>query len=103
MKDIFDEKPELFKTLKQYKEEWVLACNKALEHLRVVIEEPIITYSEDDVSADRLKSAVQTKKIAAFEYLDILNKKSEVEAEITGEEPKKQETSIGFAERNIRK
>lgn len=101
MKDPFDEVPEIILTTEQRKERWVTAAKKSLEHLIVVMEEPIITNTEDDVSSDRLKGAVQAKKIAAFDYLEIL---SRIDVEQTQlKEGVSNESTIGFAERNKRK
>lgn len=95
MKDIFDQVPEIIKTPQQLKSRWIQAAHKSLEHLIVVMEEPIITYTEDDVSSDRLKGAVQAKKIAAFDYLEILQKINEVETVLENGE---QSDTSSFAE-----
>lgn len=95
MKDIFDKVPEIIKTPQQLKSRWIQAAHKSLEHLIVVMEEPIITYTEDDVSSDRLKGAVQAKKIAAFDYLEILQKINEVETVLENGE---QSDTSSFAE-----
>jgi len=87
------------KTNKQYKEEIIIAGKKAVEELIRVAEEKIITGDEDDLSADRLKNAAATKKLAVFDAFEILTKieleKNNIEAEVSGKASSKQ----GFAER----
>ncbi len=59
-----------------------------------------IVDSDDDVSADRLKNAAATKKLAIMDAFEILTKINE-EEEMLSEKPKekKQERSFkGFAE-----
>jgi hypothetical protein len=83
---------------------------KAVEHLIEVAEERVIqTYSNQEgegfeLTADKLKNAAATKKIAIFDAFDILNR---VEAErdaidqITNGESKA-DSKKGFAERRSR-
>ena len=52
----------------------IQAGQKAVEELIKVAEEKIITNTEDDVSADRLKNAAATKKLAIFDAFEILNR-----------------------------
>jgi hypothetical protein len=72
---------------------------KAVEELIRVAEEKIITHTEDDVSADRLKNAAATKKLAIFDAFEILNKITEEEALLENKPKEKQESFKGFAER----
>lgn len=72
MKDPFDQVPEIFKSTEEYKRDIIAASKKAVEHLITVLAEPIVTNTEDDVSVEKLKSAVQTKKIAMFDALDMV-------------------------------
>ncbi len=70
-----------------------------MEELIKVAKEKIVD-SDDDVSADRLKNAAATKKLAIFDAFEIL-KRLEEEEEILSEKPKdkKEERSFrGFAE-----
>jgi hypothetical protein len=70
-----------------------------VEELIKVAKEKIVD-SDDDVSADRLKNAAATKKLAIFDAFEIL-KRLEEEEEILSEKPKdkKEERSFrGFAE-----
>ena len=66
--------------IKETKKSIIQAGHKAVEELIKVAEEKIITHSEDDVSADRLKNADATKKLAIFDAFEILNRINEEEA-----------------------
>ena len=71
----------------------------AVEELIKVAKEPIVD-SDDDISADRLKNAAATKKLAIFDAFEILNRINE-EQDMLEEKPKevKKETTFrGFAE-----
>jgi hypothetical protein len=72
-----------------------------VEELIKVAEEKIITNTEDDVSADRLKNAAATKKLAIFDAFEILNRIEE-EKNILEDKPRDSEEKRvfkGFAER----
>ena len=56
----------------------IQAGQKAVKELIKVAEEKIVTGSADDVSADRLKNAAATKKLAIFDAFEILTR---IEAE----------------------
>ena len=56
----------------------IQAGQKAVEELIKVAKEKIVD-SEDDVSADRLKNAAATKKLAVFDAFEILNRIEEEE------------------------
>jgi hypothetical protein len=58
----------------------IQAGQKAVKELIKVAEEQIITNTEDDVSADRLKNAAATKKLAIFDAFEILNRIEEEKA-----------------------
>lgn len=60
--------------IKETKSSIIQAGYKAVEELIKVAEEKIITNTEDDVSADRLKNAAATKKLAIFDAFEILNR-----------------------------
>ena len=64
---------------KETKKSIIQAGRKAIKELIKVAEEPIITNTEDDVSADRLKNAAATKKLAIFDAFEILNRIQEEE------------------------
>ena len=71
---------------------------KAVEELIKVAREQIVD-SDDDISADRLKNAAATKKLAIFDAFEILNR-IEDEKNILEDKPKQEEVSFkGFAER----
>ena len=56
--------------------------------------------SDDDISADRLKNAAATKKLAIFDAFEILNRIQEEENLLKGKAPEegKEKTFKGFAE-----
>jgi len=84
---------------KETKKKIIQAGQKAIEELIKVAKEKIVD-SDDDVSADRLKNAAATKKLAimdAFEILTKINEEEEMLSEKSKE--KKEERSFkGFAE-----
>lgn len=89
---------------KETKKNIIQAGRKAVEELIKVAEEKIITNTEDDVSADRLKNAAATKKLAIFDAFEILTRIEEEERilENRPKEEKKEEAFKGFAERRSR-
>ena len=79
----------------------ILAGRKAVEELIKVAEEKIINNTEEDVSADRLKNAAATKKLAIFDAFEILARIEE-EERILDNKPKEEEEKkafSGFAEK----
>ena len=81
------------------KKKIIQAGQKAVEELIKVAKEKIVD-SDDDVSADRLKNAAATKKLAIFDAFEILNRIQE-EEDMINEKPKEvkeQKTFRGFAE-----
>lgn len=86
--------------IKETKKNIIQAGYKAVEELIRVAEEKIITNTDDDVSADRLKNAAATKKLAIFDAFEILNRIDEEKA-LLENKPKedKKESFKGFAER----
>ncbi len=77
----------------------IRAGQVAVEELIKVAKEPIVD-SDDDISADRLKNAAATKKLAIFDAFEILSR-IQTEQDILDEKPKevKKETTFrGFAE-----
>ena len=86
--------------IKETKKNIILAGRKAVNELIKVAEEKIITNTEDDVSADRLKNAAATKKLAIFDAFEILNRIQEEENLLEGKTPEKTEEKVfrGFAE-----
>ena len=67
------------------KEKIIAAGFKAVDHLIKVAEENIITNSEEDLTADKLKNAAQAKKIAIMDAFDILDKINEEQAILDNE------------------
>ena len=77
----------------------IQAGHKAVEELIKVAKEPIVD-SDDDISADRLKNAAATKKLAIFDAFEILNRIQEENNILEDLVVDKKETSFsGFAER----
>jgi hypothetical protein len=89
---------------KQAKKNIILAGRKAVEELIKVAQEKIITNTEDDVSADRLKNAAATKKLAIFDAFEILTRIEEEERILENKPKEEQEkkTFSGFAEKRSR-
>ncbi len=84
---------------KKTKKSIIQAGQKAVEELIKVAKEKIVD-SDDDVSADRLKNAAATKKLAIFDAFEILNRIQQ-EEDMLNEKPKEvkeQKTFKGFAE-----
>jgi ASC-1-like (ASCH) protein len=85
--------------IKETKKNIIQAGHIAVEELIKVAKEAIVD-SDDDISADRLKNAAATKKLAIFDAFEILNR-IETEEDLLNEKPKevKEEKSFrGFAE-----
>jgi len=85
--------------IKEQKKSIIQAGYKAVEELIRVAEEKIITNTEDDVSADRLKNAAATKKLAIFDAFEILTRIEAEKAVLENKPKEKQESFKGFAER----
>ena len=85
--------------IKDKKKNIIQAGYKAVEELVKVAKEPIVD-SDDDISADRLKNAAATKKLAIFDAFEILNRIEE-EKNLLEDNPTQQKdnTFQGFAER----
>lgn len=85
--------------IKETKQSIIAAGHKAVLELIKVAEEAILDNGEDDLSADKLKNAAATKKLAIFDAFEILNRIEE-EARML-EEIEKGPSNIvfkGFAE-----
>lgn len=86
--------------VKETKKNIIHAGHIAVEELIKVAKEAIVD-SDDDISADRLKNAAATKKLAIFDAFEILNRIKE-EEDMINEKPKEEIKSKafgGFAER----
>tara|TARA_R110000787_G_scaffold69136_4_gene154087 strand:- start:3580 stop:3861 length:282 start_codon:yes stop_codon:yes gene_type:complete len=92
------------KSNKEMKLDIISAARKAVEQLIKVAKEDIIKPDpEDDISADRLKNAAATKKLAIFDAFEILSRiESEKEALDLADDNNKVDTKQGFAERRSR-
>ena len=77
----------------------IQAGQKAVEELIKVAKEAIVD-SGDDITADRLKNAAATKKLAIFDAFEILNRIEEEEALLNNnpKEVKEEKAFRGFAE-----
>jgi len=84
---------------KETKKKIIQAGHKAIEELIKVAKEKIVD-SDDDVSADRLKNAAATKKLAIMDAFEILTKIQTEEEMLNGKpkEVKVEKTFKGFAE-----
>ena len=81
-------------SIKETKKNIIQAGHKAVEELIKVAKEPIVD-SDDDISADRLKNAAATKKLAIFDAFEILNRIDE-EDRILEDKPKEKKEDISF-------
>ncbi len=83
---------------KETKKNIIQAGQRAVEELIKVAKEAIVD-SDDDISADRLKNAAATKKLAIFDAFEILNRIEEEDRLRDKPKEKKEERSFkGFAE-----
>ena len=84
--------------IKETKRNIIQAGHKAVDELIKVAKEAIVD-SGDDITADRLKNAAATKKLAIFDAFEILNRIQEEENILEGKESEEKETVFrGFAE-----
>jgi len=86
-------------SVKKTKLNIILAGQVAVEELIKVAKEPIID-TGDDITADRLKNAAATKKLAIFDAFEILNRIEEEKNKLE-EKPKEVKKEVvfrGFAE-----
>ena len=86
--------------IKEKKKNIIQAGYRAVDELIKVAKEKIVE-TEDDVSADRLKNAAATKKLAIFDAFEILNKIQDEQDMLDGvvREEEKTKSFSGFAER----
>ena len=85
--------------IKGTKKNIIQAGQVAVDELIKVAKEPIVD-SDDDISADRLKNAAATKKLAIFDAFEILNRIQEEENILEGKDTQSQKDKVfkGFAE-----
>ena len=89
---------------KETKKNIIQAGRVAVKELIKVAKEPIIDFGPD-ISADRLKNAAATKKLAIFDALEILNRIEEEQNMLEDkpkQEIKKDKSFKGFAERRAK-
>ena len=86
--------------IKETKKNIIQAGYRAVDELIKVAKEEIVD-TGDDISADRLKNAAATKKLAIFDAFEILNRIEEEKnmLENKPKEEKKNDTFKGFAEK----
>lgn len=86
--------------VKETKESIIRAGHEAVKELIKVAKEPIVE-TEDDVSADRLKNAAATKKLAIFDAFEILTRIETEKSLLEGKplEEKQAKSFSGFAEK----
>ncbi len=83
---------------KETKKKIILAGQKAVEELIKVAREKIVD-SDDDISADRLKNAAATKKLAIFDAFEILSRIEQEEQLLNDESADSPQKNFrGFAE-----
>jgi len=75
----------------------IQAGQRAVEELIKVAKEPIVD-SGDDITADRLKNAAATKKLAIFDAFEILTRIEEEKGMLNESENTKEKSVKGFAE-----
>ena len=85
--------------IKETKKNIIQAGHKAVEELIKVAREEIVD-SDEDISADRLKNAAATKKLAIFDAFEILTRIQEEENLLEDKpvEENKAKAFKGFAE-----
>jgi len=85
--------------IKETKRSIIQAGHKAVEELIKVAKEAIVD-SGDDITADRLKNAAATKKLAIFDAFEILSRIQEEDNLLEGREPEDKGGKVfkGFAE-----
>ena len=85
---------------KETKKNIILAGQIAVEELIKVAKEAIVD-SGEDITADRLKNAAATKKLAIFDAFEILQRIQEEEDKLNDKpkEEKEEKAFKGFAER----
>lgn len=80
----------------------IKAGRRAVEHLIEVAEEKILSGDETDLSADKLKNAAATKKLAIFDAFEILER-IETEQELLNKTDTDETGKGGFAERRAKR
>ena len=78
---------------KETRKNIIQAGQRAVEELIKVAKEPIVD-SDDDISADRLKNAAATKKLAIFDAFEILARIEEEKSMLDGDAKETKEIII---------
>ena len=81
--------------IKETKKNIIQAGQRAVDELIKVAKEPIVD-SDDDISADRLKNAAATKKLAIFDAFEILARIEE-EERLLEDKPKEDKPNKSFS------
>ncbi len=81
--------------IKETKKSIIQAGQVAVEELIKVAREEIVDTGED-VSADRLKNAAATKKLAIFDAFEILQRIEEEEMLLSGRSKEEEKVARGF-------
>jgi len=81
--------------IKKTKKNIIQAGQVAVDELIKVAKEPIVD-SDDDISADRLKNAAATKKLAIFDAFEILARIEE-EERLLEDKPKEDKPKNSFS------
>jgi hypothetical protein len=84
--------------LTDIKKRIIEAGYKAVDELIKVAEDKIITGDDNDLTADKLKNAAATKRLAVEDAFAILNRIESEKELINGESKTKEPTIKGFAE-----
>jgi hypothetical protein len=85
--------------IKETKQSIIAAGHKAVLELIKVAEEAILNNGDDDLSADKLKNAAATKKLAIFDAFEILTRIEEEEKMLLdGDRDTEVKVFKGFAE-----
>ena len=82
---------------KETKERIIQAGQKAVDELIKVAEEAIVD-SDEDISADRLKNAAATKKLAIFDAFEILERIQHESDMLNNKSESASQSFKGFAE-----
>jgi hypothetical protein len=90
--------------VRKTKEKIIEAGKKAVDQLIKVAREEIKNEEGGDLSADRLKNAAATKKLAVFDAFEILERieREQDMLDSVDKGPSRTETKEGFAERRAK-
>ncbi len=89
------------KSTEEYKQDVINSAKIAVDELVKVLKEPIIVGDETDITADKMKNAVQSKKIAMMDALEMIGRIDVEEMQLKDGKDASL-PSIGFAEKNAK-